>query len=98
LEPSLELGPVQPLAQKTEDSLLENQALLSHAERIANFGSWEFDFAAGKSYFSKHMGEMCGVSSASGSAAAYWQRVHPADRKVRKIMGRPGRRAARFPT
>jgi PAS domain S-box-containing protein len=73
--------------QDTEDGLLENQALLSHAESIANFGSWEYDFAASKSNFSKHMAEMWGLrSTTEWNPAAYWQRVHPADRKVRKLM------------
>lgn len=70
-----------------EEGLRKNQELLSHAERIANFGSWEHDFATGKTAFSKHLLAMWGMSSESEwEAESHWQRIHPGDRKVRQSM------------
>jgi PAS domain S-box-containing protein len=88
-KPAYAIGITQDVTKHTErdEGLRRNQALLSHAERIANFGSWQTDFATGKTFFSKHALEIFGLESQEEwDAETCWQRVDPEDRKTREAM------------
>jgi PAS domain S-box-containing protein len=64
-----------------EERLRKNEALLSQAEEMANFGSWDFDLAAGTATLSKHLLQMYGIASeAEWDPNFYWERLHPKDR------------------
>ncbi len=88
-KPASAIGVTQDVTTHTEreEGLRKNQALLSHAERIAQFGSWERDLATGRMFFSKHAIKIFGLASESEwEPEAHWERVHPADRKARETM------------
>jgi PAS domain S-box-containing protein len=83
------IGVTQDVTKRAEheEGLRKNQMLLSHAERIAQFGSWERDLATGRMCFSKHAVEIFGLASESEwTSESHWERVHPADRKSRDTM------------
>ena len=62
--------------------LRQSEALLEHAEEIANLGSWEFDLKTSKVRLSKQLLRMYGVASeAEWREEIYWKRLHPEDRE-----------------
>lgn len=70
-----------------EEQLRKSEALLSQAEQIADFGSWETDLKSGRSTLSKHLLQMYGLASeAEWDREAYWERVHPDDRMRAQAM------------
>jgi len=73
-----------------EERLRKSEELLLQAERIANFGSWEFDLRTRKPILSKHLAQMYGVASgAEWSEEAFWERMEPQDRdRARRIVER----------
>jgi len=86
------------------ERLRKSEELLLQAERIANFGSWEFDLKTRRPILSKHLAQMYGVASgAEWSEEAYWERIDPQDREqVRQAVdralaeGKPWEYVARF--
>ena len=76
------------LAQR-EEGLRKSRELLSHAECIANFGSWERDLVTGETLFSQHLLEMWGMKSAEDwNTESHWECVHPEDSKARASIRR----------
>jgi PAS domain S-box-containing protein len=73
-----------------EERLRKSEELLLQAERIANFGSWEFDLKTRIPILSKHLAQMYGIASeAEWSEQAYWERMDPQDREqARQIVDR----------
>jgi PAS domain S-box-containing protein len=68
--------------KREEEQLRQSEALLSQAEHMTNFGSWELDLETGKSTLSKNLLQMFGLSSEwEWDREAYWARIHPEDRK-----------------
>jgi PAS domain S-box-containing protein len=69
------------------ERLREREALLVHAEQIANFGSWEFDFITRKVTVSDQLRRIYGITPDFGwTEEEYWERCHPMDRpRVREI-------------
>jgi PAS domain S-box-containing protein len=65
-----------------EERLLKKEALLSQAEEMANFGSWDFDLETKAATLSKHLLHMYGIASeAEWDPNTYWERLHPKDRE-----------------
>jgi PAS domain S-box-containing protein len=65
-----------------EERLRKSEALLSQAEEMANFGSWDFDVATQTATLSKHLLQMYGMASeAEWTPNTYWDRLHPKDRE-----------------
>ncbi|HXX71999.1 MAG TPA: PAS domain S-box protein [Candidatus Acidoferrum sp.] len=74
-----------------EERLRKSEALLSQAEEIADFGSWETDLKTGKSTLSKHLLQMFGLASEKEwDRDAYWKRVHPQDRARARGLAKQG--------
>ena len=71
-----------------EERLRKSEALLSQAEQIADFGSWETDLKTKKTTLSKNLLQVYGLSSESDwTPEGYWARVHPDDRtRARKLI------------
>ena len=68
--------------REEEEKLRKSEALLSQAEQMANFGSWEYDFKTQKAILSRHLLQMYGLTSAEGwTVESYLERLHPKDRK-----------------
>jgi signal transduction histidine kinase len=92
-KPATAIGVTQDVTAYTErdEGLRKSRTLLSHAEEIAHFGSWECDFATGRMSLSKNLLKMRALESESeneGDPEAYWERVHPEDRGARAEMKR----------
>lgn len=65
-----------------EERLHKSEALLSQAEELANFGSWDFDLTTRTATLSKHLLQMYGMASeAEWTPNTYWDRLHPKDRE-----------------
>lgn len=62
------------------DSHCNQMFLLSQAEQIGGFGTWEFDIDSRHGTLSAHLAQMLGIPSGIVSEADYWQKVHPDDR------------------
>jgi len=70
-----------------EERLRKSEALLSQAEEIADFGSWETDLRTGTSRLSKQLLRMYGLKSEKEwDRDAYWERVHPEDRESARAL------------
>ena len=71
-----------------EKQLRKSEALLSHAEQIADFGSWETDLNTGRSTLSKNLLQMYGLDfEEQWDRETFWERVHPEDRtRARSII------------
>jgi len=64
-----------------EERLRRSEALLSQAEQIADFGSWEFDLKTGQTTLSRNLLRIYGLPSEDEwNRDAYWARIHPDDR------------------
>lgn len=75
--------------KKEEEKLRKSEALLSQAEKIAGFGSWETDLRTGKTSISKHLLRMYGLKSEKEwNREAHWARVHPEDRERGQALAR----------
>jgi len=76
------IGIVQDITEQREieESLRERQALLAHAEHIANFGSWQLDLATDRITLSPYLMEYYGLSTGDKwTRELVWSRVHPED-------------------
>lgn len=63
-----------------EQRLRDSEALLAHAEEIANVGSWERNIATGHTTLSQHLLRLYGLSSPQDwDLESYWQRVQLPD-------------------
>jgi PAS domain S-box-containing protein len=71
-----------------EVKLRESEALLTNAEQIANFGSWEFDVGSTTAKLSKNLRKMYELSANEElTREKYNEHVHPKDRtRVRRII------------
>jgi PAS domain S-box-containing protein len=89
---------------EAERRLRASQALLAHAEKIANFGSWEYDVAARRLLLSEHLRYMYSLApDEEWTDEMQWERVHPGDReRVREIsirataLGEPFSHVSRY--
>lgn len=67
--------------REAEAKLREREALVEHAERIANIGSWQYDFATQKVTLSPNLSQILGRGSGGEwTAELFWSRVYPEDR------------------
>jgi PAS domain S-box-containing protein len=90
--------------KREEDRLRKSEALLANAEKIANFGCWEYHYASGRATLSPHLLYIYGLESPEQwSVDEHWKRVHRKDRvRARKIVqramadGRPFAYMARY--
>jgi len=65
-----------------DEQLRKSEALLSQAEKMTNFGSWERDLKTGKSTLSRNLLQIYGLASeADWDREEYWARIHPEDSK-----------------
>jgi PAS domain S-box-containing protein len=65
-----------------DEQLRRSEALLSQAEHMTNFGSWEFNLKTGKWMLSKNLLQIFGLASeAEWDREKFWARIHPEDRK-----------------
>jgi PAS domain S-box-containing protein len=65
-----------------EEQLRKSEALLSQAEQMANFGSWEYDFRTRKATLSRHLQKMYEITSIEKwSPDIYQESLHPEDRE-----------------
>ena len=71
-----------------EERLRKSEALLSQAEQIADFGSWETDLKTKRTTLSKNLLQVYGIASEEDwNREGYWARVHPEDRaRARKLI------------
>lgn len=64
-----------------EEKLRKSEALLSRAEEIAKFGSWEYDCRTGTARLSKQLRRTCQLDSDEESdLEVFFARLHPEDR------------------
>jgi PAS domain S-box-containing protein len=70
-----------------EERLREREALLAHAEQIANLGSWEYDVKTRKVMLSDQLRRIYGIATdVEWTEEEYWKRCHRMDRaRVREI-------------
>ncbi len=75
-------------SRMAEIKLREREDLLSHAEEIANLGSWEFDVGSAEPRLSRNLRQMYGLSAdETFTRDTYTEHVHPKDRaRVRRII------------
>ncbi len=75
-------------SRMAEIKLREREDLLSHAEEIANLGSWEFDVGSATAKLSKNLRQMYGLSTdETFTREIYTEHVHPKDRaRVQRIL------------
>ncbi len=75
-------------SRMAEIRLRERGGLLSHAEEIANLGSWEFDVGSAEPRLSRNLRQMYGLSvDETFTRDTYTEHVHPKDRaRVRRII------------
>ena len=67
--------------REAEDALRLREALLAHAEEIANFGSWRYDYPTNSFVLSPNMRRILNIGPDDPwTSEEYWHRVHPADR------------------
>ena len=77
------IGVVQDITEQREieESLRERQALLTHAEHIANLGSWQLDLATDRATLSPYLMEYYGLTAGDNwNRELLWSRVHRDDR------------------
>ncbi|MGA3294381.1 MAG: PAS domain S-box protein [Candidatus Acidiferrales bacterium] len=84
--------------KREEDRLRKSEALLAHAEQIANFGSWEYHYKTGEANLSRHLLHIYGLASPEEwNLEAHWGRVPRKDRgRVRRIVERALERGRPF--
>lgn len=76
--------------RREEERLRHSEALLAHAEEIANVGSWEYDVATGHATLSRQLMRMYGLQSTQDwDLERYWKRIQAPDvDAIRKsVMG-----------
>jgi PAS domain-containing protein len=68
--------------ERSTDQLLADIALMSEAQRVANFGSWEWRVREDQVVWSDHLYRIFGLDPAkfTASVEGYLQQVHPDDR------------------
>jgi PAS domain S-box-containing protein len=76
--------------KRSEDERLKrSEALLSQAEQIADFGSWETDLRTGETTLSRNLLHIYGLTSETEwNREAFWSRVHPDDRERARQLAR----------
>jgi PAS domain S-box-containing protein len=68
--------------KQEEEQLRKSEALLSQAEQMTNFGSWESNLKTGKWTLSKNLLQIFGLASESEwDREKFWESIHPEDRK-----------------
>lgn len=69
--------------KRAEQEMLQNQRMLSQAQRVAHVGSWEWDIAENRVTWSAELYRIYGVTPAQHAATfeAYMALVHPQDRE-----------------
>jgi PAS domain S-box-containing protein len=94
------IGVVQDITEQreAEQKLREREALLAHAEEIANFGSYQYDCDAQSATLSPNLRRLYGIEPETPwSASSYWDRVHPQDRReAQKILAAATKQAKPF--
>ena len=71
------------------DRLKKSEALLAHAEAIADLGSWEHDCLTGEEVLSTNLRRMLGrdINEKTVPEAFFWDSMHPDDRDtVRQVI------------
>ena len=85
------IGVAQDVTERIEahQRLSEREQLLAEAEEVANFGSWQYDFATDRLSFSTNLQKIIGLQTdESWSGDTYWDRVHEDDRaRAREVVG-----------
>jgi PAS domain S-box-containing protein len=77
--------------RREEARVRKSETLLTHAERMANLGSWEFDARSGKTTLSKSLLRLYGIDcDAEFTNDWYWERLHPSDRRRAHILRNRG--------
>ena len=67
--------------REAEEKLREREAMLAHAEEIANLGSWKYDCVTKRSTLSPNLLHIFGAPpGVEWTAESYWAHVHPEDR------------------
>ncbi|HVB54846.1 MAG TPA: PAS domain-containing protein [Candidatus Acidoferrales bacterium] len=86
------VGVAQDVTERKAEGerLRRSEDLLSQAEEIANFGSWEYNFETRRYTLSRQLLAMYGFESEQQwDEDAYWHRLAPGDRELaREISGR----------
>ncbi|MEA2245558.1 MAG: hypothetical protein QOH46_87, partial [Solirubrobacteraceae bacterium] len=59
---------------------------LNDAQRLAQMGSWDSDFASGTHTLSENLRVMLELDACSCSEATFFERIHPADRKLMRAV------------
>ncbi|QOJ27888.1 MAG: PAS domain S-box protein [Ignavibacteriales bacterium] len=69
---------------RAQNKLLESQANLEEAQRIAQFGYWNVDLNTGRTFFSNKMFELLGydANEVEPSVDVIMQIIHPGDKKL----------------
>jgi diguanylate cyclase (GGDEF)-like protein/PAS domain S-box-containing protein len=94
-------GESADLARRATDELRAAASLMSEAQRVANFGSWEWRIPENRVVWSDQLFRIFGLepSSSEGTFEDYLERVHPDDRATVRAEIEAGvgeRRAYRF--
>ncbi len=69
--------------KNAEETLRDSELRLSHAEQVANLGSWEMDIATGKAVWSDQFYRICGFEPGAiePSSKVGFTLIHPDDRE-----------------
>jgi PAS domain S-box-containing protein len=86
--PNRLMGTVTDITERLHaaERLTRSEALLSHAEVISRFGSWEVDVEKGEAVWSNGLWQLLGYNPSEKSGTVvrdglYYQHVHPDDRE-----------------
>lgn len=75
-------------SRAAETKLRQSENLLSHAEKIAHLGSWEFEMGSTAPRLSKNLRQIYGLAEDEEfDREIYWEHIHPKDRaRVRRTI------------
>jgi len=69
--------------KQIENELKENEKLLSQSQKVANIGSYYFDFESGNWVSTAHLDEIFGIDDKFPKDVVSWlEIIHPGDRKM----------------